>query len=64
MRRLGQLYARISVLDIGGSTGSKMLLIFENGNHRARDPRERSVYQSKNRRFYLNKVASDSYLDE
>ena len=40
-RRLGQLYARVSGTDVGGSAGSKMRQILENGNHRTRDTRER-----------------------
>ena len=40
-RRLGQLYARVSGLDVGGSAGSKKWKILENVNHRTRNTRER-----------------------
>jgi hypothetical protein len=40
-RRLGQLYARVSGLHIGGSAGSKKWHILENENDRTRDTREK-----------------------
>ena len=39
-RQLGQLYARVSGLDVRGSAGSKKRQILENGNHRMKNTRE------------------------
>ena len=39
-RRFGQIYARVSGLDVGGSADCKMGQILNDGNHRTRDSRE------------------------